>query len=62
MRAGRKQLRLGELPTRGLSAETVALAGANYFTGAFIGMYASGNGTASTTNADFDWFDYEPGR
>ncbi len=28
------------------------------FTGAYVGMYASSNGTASTTVADFDWFDY----
>jgi alpha-N-arabinofuranosidase len=29
------------------------------FTGTYIGMYASGNGSANTHPADFDWFDYE---
>jgi alpha-N-arabinofuranosidase len=28
------------------------------FVGAYIGMYASSNGEASTNNADFDWFEY----
>jgi alpha-N-arabinofuranosidase len=28
------------------------------FTGAYIAMYATGNGTRSNTPADFDWFDY----
>jgi alpha-N-arabinofuranosidase len=28
------------------------------FTGAFLGPYASANGRASTSVADFDWFDY----
>jgi alpha-N-arabinofuranosidase len=30
------------------------------FTGAYVGMYASGNGDASDTVADFDWFEYGP--
>jgi len=29
------------------------------FTGTYIGMYASGNGTANTNPADFDWFEFE---
>jgi alpha-N-arabinofuranosidase len=28
------------------------------FVGAYIGMYASSNGQASTNSADFDWFEY----
>jgi xylan 1,4-beta-xylosidase len=28
------------------------------FVGAFIGMYASGNGQSSVNHADFDWFEY----
>jgi xylan 1,4-beta-xylosidase len=28
------------------------------FTGAYLGMYASGNGRASANVADFDWFEY----
>jgi alpha-N-arabinofuranosidase len=31
------------------------------FTGAFLGPYASANGHASTSVADFDWFDYRSG-
>lgn len=29
------------------------------FTGVFIAMYATGNGTRSMSPAYFDWFDYE---
>ena len=29
------------------------------FTGAVVGLYATGNGQASHTPARFDWFDYE---
>jgi alpha-N-arabinofuranosidase len=28
------------------------------FTGAYLGMYASGNGQSSASVADFDWFEY----
>lgn len=31
------------------------------FTGAYIGMYASSNGIASSNYADYDWFQYFPG-
>ena len=34
-------------------------AGAAMFTGVYLGMYATGNGRACTTPADFDWFKYE---
>jgi len=40
--------------TRNLSTEVIG-----GFTGVFIGMYASGNGTKNQYPADFDWFDYE---
>lgn len=40
--------------TKDISTEKIA-----GFIGAFIGMYASGNGSANTNPADFDWFDYE---
>ncbi len=33
---------------------------ASGFTGVYIGMYATGNGSACTVPADFDWFDYRP--
>ena len=29
------------------------------FTGVYLGLYATGNGEAATSPADFDWFDYE---
>ncbi len=28
------------------------------FTGVYLGMYATGNGKASSAPADFDWFEY----
>jgi alpha-N-arabinofuranosidase len=43
--------------TKNLSTEKIG-----GFTGAYIGMYASGNGKANTNPADFDWFDYEKNR
>lgn len=33
---------------------------ADVWSGAFIGMYATGNGQAMQTPADFDWFAYRP--
>ena len=33
----------------------------NHFTGACIGLYATGNGKRATVPADFDWFEYTPG-
>lgn len=44
----------GTVPTRELSTEKIG-----GFTGAYFGMYATGNGQKSTSPADFDWFDYE---
>jgi alpha-N-arabinofuranosidase len=55
----RSQL-LGTLPTRTLSAEEIGKHGKNHFTGAMIGVYATGNGHRSTIPADFDWFLYAP--
>ncbi|MFN3410146.1 MAG: glycoside hydrolase family 43 protein [Limisphaerales bacterium] len=52
---------LGSLPTRALATETLNRqkhVGFN-FTGVFFGLFATGNGQASRTPADFDWFDYE---
>jgi alpha-N-arabinofuranosidase len=51
---------LPRLPTRGLSAETIHSLDRNHFTGAVMGLYATGNGKRSTVPADFDWFEYEP--
>lgn len=47
---------IGAAPTKDLATESFG-----GFTGVFIGMYASGNGSRNTNPADFDWFDYEPG-
>ena len=40
-----------------VDATTLSRRIAGGFTGAFVGLYASGNGKASPTVADFDWFD-----
>jgi xylan 1,4-beta-xylosidase len=47
---------IGTARTSDLSTEVIG-----GFTGVYIGMYASGNGTKNTNPADFDWFDYEDG-
>jgi hypothetical protein len=31
------------------------------FSGVYVGMYATGNNKESTSYADYDWFQYEPG-
>jgi len=51
---------LGTARTRELSTETLtAQKNASFnFTGVVIGLYATGNGKASTQPADFDWFEY----
>ncbi len=51
---GKAAVSLGTVPTKELSTEVIT-----GFTGVFIGMYASGNGSANTNPADFDWFDFE---
>lgn len=38
---------------RFLSTETVG-----WFTGVYVGLYATGNGLESKTSADYDWFEY----
>lgn len=45
---------IGTATTKDISTEMTG-----GFIGTFIGMYASGNGSANTHPADFDWFDYE---
>ncbi len=59
---GARTRTLGELPCRDLSAETIMRTGHNHFTGAYVGMYATGNGRRSSVPADFDWFEYDPQR
>jgi alpha-N-arabinofuranosidase len=49
---------LGTVRTRSLSAETILDAtGRHHFTGAVIGLYATGNGERATVPADFHWFE-----
>jgi len=51
---GKKAILVGTAATKDISTEKIG-----GFIGAFIGMYASGNGRGSTNPADFDWFDYK---
>ena len=48
---------LGGGETRYLATEV-----AGGFTGAYVGLFATGNGHDSLTPADFDWFQYQPQR
>ena len=56
MGAGRRETAelIGTAATKDISTEKTG-----GFIGAYIGMYASGNGTVNNNPADFDWFDYE---
>lgn len=47
------RINLGNALTGDVSSEKVS-----GFTGVYMGMYASGNGTKSKSNADFDWYEY----
>ena len=59
--AGGRLEELGRVPTKALSAETIlSNTGRHHFTGAMIGLLATGNGHRSTEPADFDWFEYIP--
>jgi alpha-N-arabinofuranosidase len=52
---------LGRVSTRSFSAETIlACTGRHHFTGAMIGLYATGGGARATVPADFEWFEYSP--
>jgi len=52
---------LGRVATRSFSAETIlASSGRHHFTGAMIGLYATGGGTRATVPADVEWFEYSP--
>jgi xylan 1,4-beta-xylosidase len=50
---GGTPVELAIAPTRELSTEKIG-----GFTGAYLGLYATGNGQRSTAPADFDWFEY----
>jgi xylan 1,4-beta-xylosidase len=49
---------LGTALTKDLSVEVIGFERGMCFTGAYFGMYASGNGRKCTSPADFDWFEY----
>jgi len=51
---GTETLLLGKVETKFISSETLG-----GFVGAYIGLYATGNGKKSTTPADFNWFSYK---
>ena len=44
----------GSVESRFLSSETVG-----GFTGVYVGFYATGNGFKSSSNAEYDWFEYK---
>jgi alpha-N-arabinofuranosidase len=59
--AGGELHRLGTVPTKELSAETILRrSGSHHFTGATVGLFATGGGSRSTVAADFGWFEYLP--
>ena len=46
---------------RSFSAETILeCTGRHHFTGAMIGLYATGGGARATVPADVEWFEYSP--
>jgi alpha-N-arabinofuranosidase len=49
---------LGTALTKDLSVEVIGFERGMCFTGAYFGMYASGNVQKCTSPADFDWFEY----
>jgi alpha-N-arabinofuranosidase len=53
---GQGWLRLGSGSARALSPEDFVHK--MCFTGAVVGLYATGNGKVSRTPAHFDWFEY----
>jgi len=58
---GRRLTELGRIRTRSFSAETIQnRTGRHHFTGAMIGLFATGSGSRATAPADFHSFDYAP--
>ena len=56
---GRRIAELGRVRTRSFSAETIqSRTGRHHFTGAMIGLFATGAGSRATAPADFHWLDY----
>ncbi len=48
---------MGEALARDLSVERIGFKDGMCFTGAYFGLYATGNGRASSAPADFDWME-----
>ena len=48
-----------EMLAEGISLEAISDENTLGFTGPFIGMYASSQGSTSQNEVQFDWFDYE---
>jgi hypothetical protein len=57
MHAQESPKELGQALTRDWSSETIG-----GFTGVYFGRFATGNWQKSSTLADFDWFEYDPGK
>jgi xylan 1,4-beta-xylosidase len=49
---------LGTAPTKDLSVERIGFKDGMCFTGAYLGLYATGNGHPCSVPADFDWYEY----
>jgi xylan 1,4-beta-xylosidase len=59
--SGRRLHELGSIPTRAFSAETILRrSGRHHFTGAMIGLLATGTVARATSPADFRCLDYVP--
>jgi alpha-N-arabinofuranosidase len=59
--AGQSRKSLGKLQAKAISTESIWGPKGAHFTGAFVALYATGNGKRSSAPADFDWFEYAPG-
>jgi alpha-N-arabinofuranosidase len=59
--AGKARTSLGKLEAKAISTESIWGPKGAHFTGAFVALYASGNGQRASAPADFDWFEYAPG-
>ena len=54
-----KKMELGSAGTKEISVEEIGFEDGMCFTGAYFGMYASGNGRRVSAPADFDWFELD---
>lgn len=56
---GEKPITIGTAITKDLSVEAIGFDDGMCFTGAYFGLYATGNGKKCPVPADFDWFEYK---